>query len=194
MTSDRKNALRNMKVAAPCPAKWADMEGDDRMRHCSVCDLNVHNTSVMTDEEVLQLITDAASGKRVCATLFQRDDGTLLTRNCPVGLHRLRERARRIKAWVAALVALLIPSVSEAEPKKPHWSGKVREVGVGLRGAVSGAKVSSPTGGPQYHVRMGQISNDNVVLVKDLGRTEPPKSLPAKPADEQKKAPPGPVP
>ncbi len=79
------------------------MEGDERMRHCAVCDLNVYNFAEMTDEDVRELL--ARSEGRVCARLYRRTDGTVLTRDCPTGLRGLRRRASRVAA--AAVAALL---------------------------------------------------------------------------------------
>jgi hypothetical protein len=58
------------------------MTGDDRVRFCNACNLNVYNFASMTSKEVRSLITNG----RVCGRLYRRVDGTLITRDCPVGL------------------------------------------------------------------------------------------------------------
>ncbi len=134
MSIDIKQAIKQAIVAEPCPAKWDDMIGDDKIRLCAQCNLNVHNTRMMTDEEVLQLVLDAASGKRVCARLYKRADGTLLTQNCPVGVSRLRERVKCAAAWAAGALAFLVSTAVQAAPgkqgaeqgKKPVFHGTVQ--------------------------------------------------------------------
>jgi len=95
--------LANLRVAAPCPASWEAMAGDERMRHCTLCDLNVYNFAEMTSGDIRELL--ARTEGRVCARLYRRADGTVLTRDCPTGLRALRRRASRA---AAALVAMLL--------------------------------------------------------------------------------------
>ena len=99
----RTNPLDRVKVAAPCSADWERMTGDDRTRFCHQCSLNVYNLSGMTRREAEALITNAEG--RLCVRYYRRADGTVLTRNCPVGLSALKRRASR--AARAALSAAL---------------------------------------------------------------------------------------
>jgi hypothetical protein len=48
--------LRNIRIASPCPAEWEKMVGDERVRHCAECNLNVYNLSAMTERQVQLLI------------------------------------------------------------------------------------------------------------------------------------------
>lgn len=48
--------IQNIRIAAPCPADWNKMIGDERVRHCAECNLNVYNLSAMTEREVQKLI------------------------------------------------------------------------------------------------------------------------------------------
>src|ERR1700682_694727 len=56
--------LHDIRVAAPCPADWNKMIGDERVRHCAECNLNVYNLSAMCEPEVQKLIV--ASQGRLC--------------------------------------------------------------------------------------------------------------------------------
>jgi hypothetical protein len=58
------------------------MAGDERVRHCTLCSLNVYNFAEMTREEVRELL--ARTEGRVCARLYRRAGGTVLTRDCPL--------------------------------------------------------------------------------------------------------------
>lgn len=44
--------LRDIRIASPCSADWDRMCGDDRVRFCPECQLNVYNFSAMTPAEV----------------------------------------------------------------------------------------------------------------------------------------------
>jgi hypothetical protein len=102
-------SLDQIRVASPCPMRWEDMTpvGDGQtVRQCAQCNLNVHDLSAMTPAEVEHLVLGASG--RLCATFFRRADGTVLTRNCPVGLRAARARAARMMGRVAAGLALLL--------------------------------------------------------------------------------------
>lgn len=95
--------LENIRVAAPCPASWERMSGDDRVRHCAECNLNVYNLSDLTRREAESLI--ASHEGRLCVRYYRRADGTILTRNCPPGLQAMVHRVSRIAG--AALSAVM---------------------------------------------------------------------------------------
>src|SRR5438067_13528065 len=99
------DALTKIRIAVPCQASWEGMAGDERVRHCTLCSLNVYNFAEMTRDEVRELLVRTEG--RVCARLNRRADGTVLTRDCPMGLRALRRRASRVAAAViAALLSL----------------------------------------------------------------------------------------
>ena len=90
--------LDEVRVAAPCPADWGKMVGDERVRFCGSCELHVYNLSGMTRREAEALVTNAEG--RLCVRFYRRADGTILTRNCPVGLSAVRRRAARVAGSV----------------------------------------------------------------------------------------------
>jgi hypothetical protein len=96
--------LDNIRIASPCSADWEKMPGDDRVRHCHACNLNVYNFSAMTEREIRRLVAEREG--RLCARLFQRADGTVLTQNCPVGLRALSRRLSRV---AGAVLAFMLP-------------------------------------------------------------------------------------
>jgi hypothetical protein len=97
------NPLEQVRVAAPCPAEWGRMVGDERMRYCDQCSLHVYNLSGMTKRAAEALV--ATTEGRLCVRFYQRADGTIITRNCPVGLSAVRRRVTR--AATATLTAVL---------------------------------------------------------------------------------------
>lgn len=98
----RLPVLDNIRVAAPCSADWAKMTGDDRVRHCGDCNKNVFDLSALTRDEAEALILEKQG--RLCVRYYQRADGTILTKDCRVGVARRRKR-RLIAAGAAALLA-----------------------------------------------------------------------------------------
>jgi hypothetical protein len=70
------------------------MEGDEKKRACSMCNLNVYNLSEMTKWEAEELLSNA-DGEQMCLQLFRRADGTILTKDCPVG-ERMRLRVKPV--------------------------------------------------------------------------------------------------
>jgi hypothetical protein len=79
------------------------MAGDERVRYCTVCELNVYNFAAMTRDEIDELLLRKEG--RVCARLYRRADGTLLTSDCPSGVSTLRHTLSR---WSSATMAALL--------------------------------------------------------------------------------------
>ena len=78
----RKNDILNStRIASPCHASWEGMTGDERVRHCCDCRLNVYNIAEMSRDEAVQLIQEHEG--RLCIRIYQRRDGTVITRDCP---------------------------------------------------------------------------------------------------------------
>ncbi len=85
----RKN-LDSIQIAKPCSARWEEMEGDEKVRFCAHCKLNVFNLSAMELDEAANLI--AEKDGRLCVRFYRRRDGTILTQDCPKGLAAARKR------------------------------------------------------------------------------------------------------
>jgi hypothetical protein len=83
------------------------MEGDDRVRHCSLCQQAVYDVSALTRTEATALITKSTG--RLCLRLFRRADGTVMTRDCPVGVLRAAQPrlAGVVGAWAFVFLVAL---------------------------------------------------------------------------------------
>lgn len=100
--------LDRIEIAAPCPARWDDMTGDSRTRFCSECSLHAHNISDMTATEAEAFLRECLPAGRVCVRLYRRHDGTILTKDCPVGLAKLAARVRQtVTRAFCALLGLI---------------------------------------------------------------------------------------
>lgn len=103
--------LNQIRVASPCPARWEDMSGDDRVRHCDECHLNVYNLSAMTMTEISELVR--AREGRLCVRFHRRADGTMITQDCPRGLRAAAGRAaRRVAKMAAAVLSALVSTMA----------------------------------------------------------------------------------
>ncbi len=96
------NPLDNIKIASPCSADWNKMVGDERQRHCAECKLNVYNLSGMSRRAAENLLIEAEG--RVCVRYFKRADGTVITKDCPVGWKAVKRRVSKIAAAFASLI------------------------------------------------------------------------------------------
>ena len=100
-----ESPLNNIKIASPCSADWNEMFGDSRKRFCGDCSLNVYNLSGMTRDEAEALIMNAEG--RVCVRFYRRVDGSIITRDCPVGWARVKQRTRVYSTAIASLLMAL---------------------------------------------------------------------------------------
>lgn len=117
--------LDTIQIASPCSMQWGDMVGDDRVRHCAQCDLNVFNFSNMTADEAEDLVRNKQG--RLCAGFYRRADGTVLTRDCPVGLRAVRQRIARTTLRAVAVLAFVLTGGLLARAADPA-SGRLRAV------------------------------------------------------------------
>ncbi len=120
-TSVKNFDINSLKVAKPCHVGWESMSGDEKIRHCNACQLNVYNISEMTKNEVTSLIKN--SNERLCGKIYKRNDGTVITKDCPIGLRDYRKKISRLAgATFTAILSLFSvgfgQSDSEAEIKK----------------------------------------------------------------------------
>jgi hypothetical protein len=132
------NVINNMKIAAPCDARWEDMlpvgePNEDKVRHCGDCRLNVYELKNMDHEEIRELLLETEG--TACLQLYRRADGTVLTEDCPVGLAERAWRVSRRAALTAAasilaivatvLAFLLTPARCDLE--EPGFEGEQHE-------------------------------------------------------------------
>lgn len=110
------NPLDKIKIASPCGADWNEMRGDERKRHCALCKLNVYNLSEMTTDEAESFLINAEG--RVCVKLYRRADGTVLTKDCPVGWQKIKQKVSRTAIAAFSLLAGFFGGVFTLETLK----------------------------------------------------------------------------
>lgn len=154
--SNKRNLINSTVLATPCPVSWGEMSGDQKQRFCAECKLHVYNISEMTEDEAGALLEENRGKDSVCLRFFRRADGTVLTKNCPVGLKKLKEQARRAAAWLAAGLSCLLSLAVNAKDgdassdcdksnKKLLFHGSIRAQQANTnKGAPAAATTPSP--------------------------------------------------
>lgn len=94
--------LARVRIASACSAKWDEMNGDERVRHCGACDKKVYDLSAMRAEEAESLLQ--AHGTSVCARFYRRADGTIMTSDCAPGARKALVRNVVLGSAAAAIV------------------------------------------------------------------------------------------
>lgn len=111
------NSLDRIRIASPCSVGWENMSGDERVRFCNECSLHVYNISEMTGSQALALMNGTEG--RLCAMFYRRADGTILTKDCPVGLKAFRRRvSRRAGALLTAILSLCTVALGQSRKQE----------------------------------------------------------------------------
>lgn len=139
-----------LRIASPCEEKWESMQGDERVRNCARCALNVFNVKEMTEPEVRALFLKTEG--RVCGRVFQRKDGTVLMKDCPTGLAKLRRKALAGLTLALTMVVAVIsyrfgaaPGCATDQGGQQGWFGRVVEPRfVDARETLRGTKTFGP--------------------------------------------------
>jgi hypothetical protein len=149
---DPNLALNQIRIASPCTASWDEMRGDDTVRFCGHCNLDVYNLSSMTAPEAAAFL--GARHGRTCVRLYKRRDGTVITRDCPVGVRaRLRKMSRAAGLALTAVLGLFVNVGARAA-----WPG-------GQRADASSTLQGQPVERPDSHVLMGEVESPRVPAV-----------------------------
>lgn len=103
------NPLGHVRVASPCNVDWDQMTGSERARFCGQCNLNVYNLSSMTRAEAEHLI--ANNEGRLCVRYYKRTDGSILTKDCPVGLRAIKRRLAYVSRAITSAVLTFLAGI-----------------------------------------------------------------------------------
>jgi len=102
--------LQVLRIDDPCTVDWGRMDGDDRVRHCGVCERNVYDLTVLSSEEIDELLARYEGGG-LCVQMLLRADGTVVVadeaKRCPeevAGAAKRRDRRRLLVGAIGAAV------------------------------------------------------------------------------------------
>ncbi len=96
--------LNDISIASPCSADWNSMRGNDQVRFCEHCNLNVHDLSAMSRMRAERLVS--RSNGRLCVRFISDSAGLLMSQPAQKRkLHQIGPRVSRIAAgaFTAAL-------------------------------------------------------------------------------------------
>jgi len=144
------SSLGVISVASPCRQPWEGMRGDANVRFCGACEKNVYQLDNLTTEEVRALIV-AREGK-LCWRFYVRRDGTVLTKDCPVGIRRVRQR---MFAAIATAVAVVCSSAALVLRSGGFWESS-QSLGALSQRVTDRARVPVP-------LRVGPTADGSVV-------------------------------
>ncbi len=107
-----KTFLNNMTIPSPCTADWDSMIGNEQVRFCEHCSLEVHNLSLMTRNEAQRLV--ARSNGRLCVRYHYDPAGRPLTLPVRQKLHRIHRRVSRIAAGAFSASLSITSAVAQS--------------------------------------------------------------------------------
>lgn len=174
--------LEDVRIASPCKASWRKMKGDNRVRNCAKCSLNVYNISEMTREEVAQLITKTEG--RLCIRLWRRRDGTVITKDCPIEFRQMRYLYAAVSSFLIGILLAMIQWSKLFPSEEMNRIERMKDLEAGglVKASVIKVNKNLPVG---YRVRnddldcleisprevpMGALWNWDLVLGKRLSR------------------------
>ncbi|HEY0320961.1 MAG TPA: ankyrin repeat domain-containing protein [Pyrinomonadaceae bacterium] len=118
--------LDSIDIKSPCASDWDSMVGNDVVRFCQHCNLNVHDLSLMTRQEALALVRN--SNGRLCLRYIRRPDGTIQTAPPFQKLHLIKRRATKIVAGAFGATLSICASVAAQTPSTAGETEIVCEV------------------------------------------------------------------
>jgi len=165
----RLEQISRTQVATPCHVSWESMTGDDKVRFCGECRLNVYNLSAMDVEEAAERL--AADEEDLCVRFYRRADGTILTRDCPTGLQRFADGRRRFGERVAVFFGITVMAgifVPFQGARARPAARRVHLQSCALRGDAKGVR-SMLDAGISPDVRLGSHRRTPLMIAADAG-------------------------
>lgn len=162
------NSLNNIKIASPCSADWNAMVGDERRRYCGDCKLNVYNLSGMSKTEAENLLINSEG--RLCVRFYRRADGTILTKDCPVGWQAIKKRLSKTAAAFVSLIFAALSAIGLVGYSAKTENHTMGEISLPAENSIMGKMAISENSNTRYQekpiVTMGNIA------VEEVGKME----------------------
>src|SRR5215510_7373103 len=160
--AQKEKSLDRLYVSSPCNADWEMMPGDERVRFCGQCHLNVYNISTLTRKQAEKLIAETEG--RLCAKLYRRADGTIITRDCPIGIRAIKRRVSRVaNAALGAILSIFtnqtIVWAEDGHENCKHYTIRIVQLQTAQTSALILGTVSDAAG--------ARISNAKVTIVNE---------------------------
>lgn len=108
------------KKAMPCKFTWAENDPRERFKHCTVCQAAVYNFSGLEMPEAEVIIFQRENLKKF--TLYKRDDGKFMTRDCPRQVKKKRDQLLLIAGSIMLVATILTFLAMMPPPPRPAHS------------------------------------------------------------------------
>ncbi|HVE59835.1 MAG TPA: ankyrin repeat domain-containing protein [Pyrinomonadaceae bacterium] len=176
----KRSLIDSIEVKSPCSEDWNEMTGNEKVRFCGHCDLNVNNISALTRKQAMRLVRQ--SNGRICIHYVKNP-----VDNSPIFAEKLYQISRR--AGIAAGVlgaSLSLSTLAYAQQETPvlyplttsvqtetlnDKSSKRDEPVIAVVNVVNDEPVTTDGVMSVVHYRSGlhrAVSNDDLEEVKDL--------------------------
>lgn len=134
------------------------MTGDERVRFCQACKLSVYNLAEMTRAEAEELLKPKDGGKLPCVQLWRRRDGTIITKDCPVGWRdRVEQMCARAGALASMIFAFMLSSAGAQELQAVKGKVAAGEQSVETNSAFVRGRAAPMKGEPVAYPIAGQM-------------------------------------
>jgi hypothetical protein len=169
---ESRKSLVVLPSIKPCGESWADMTGDERVRHCASCDEDVYDLSALSSDEAATFLERHQSALP-CLRMAKDLEGTPLFRE---DLARLARQVAAVGA-VATLAACAdgIPSVTRTTGE-PAVASTAQQAGPASTLGADVAPSSAPAGS-EVHRTLGEAMP---TAVSGAPAASPPPRLPSK--------------
>ncbi len=130
------------KKALTCKFTWAENDPRERFKHCTICQAAVYNFSGLEMPEAEVIIFQRENLKKF--TLYKREDGKFMTRDCPRQVKKKRDQIIMIGGSVILIATILTMLAMMPPPPRPAHDDDSPTKG---RTAVGDSPTSSGTAG-----------------------------------------------
>lgn len=135
----KNNFLDSIRVASPCTQDWNEMSGNDKVRFCEHCALEVNNLSAMKRKEAMRLVRESEG--RICVRYVKNPET-----NAPVFAEKLYQITRRAAVAAGVLGASLTLSTLVYAQDKPISISQKTQVETSAENQTDKNDTESPTG------------------------------------------------
>lgn len=108
----KKSLIDSIEINSPCSEDWNAMTGNEQMRFCSHCNLNVNNISALTRKQAMRFVRESKG--RICVRYVKNP-----VDNKPIFAEKLYQITRRAGIAAGVLGASLSLSVLTYAQGKP---------------------------------------------------------------------------
>lgn len=133
-----------IRIAHPCSQKWSSMAGDAQVRQCAACNCHVFNFAEISSEDARRLIRRISGGERICARIFKRLDGTVMTRDCPRGFSHGWRYARKLLPGAKGAALVFVALLAVVLAVVSVFGDDVRRLFQVSSGGLAGPDIAAP--------------------------------------------------